>query len=795
MSIPLILAAVLISGSEPDCLMAARAQYKEATAAFKASDTDRARKLYREAIMAFTELEAWPDLLRSYHAYLFVVPHSEEHDTFTRGLDLARRLGSELFEGQILHAHADKVFGRGDYAQSAEILETAIVLLERSDGSMYLADALTSLGRLHRAHGRPDLALPIYDRALRIQEGLGADLAAIQTINAIGIAYLHLDQPEKALEQSELGLRKALETNSARHINFMRGSVAAAHISLQQYEKAIPLLQQVLAEPITPYLAAYRNLSLAQAYLGLGRYTEAIDAADKAIELSKAAGVGVEPKLPALFARARAKARLGRQAEAMADVEESLLSIENIQARLVPEDFMKRGFIDTYQTVFGLAIELQSDRGAHAEALQTAEQARARSFLDLLATRQIDPSPLVMRSSSSQPVLPSFVSAEALSGEEIAVTARDLRSTLLIYWVNEDKTFIWVVDPDGTIHGRTVRIRAQRLASLVRQSWEQTASTPTRGLLLRGGETMTIARMERTAWAELYRHLILPVRDLLPSQRGSLLTVIPHGPLFRLSFAGLLDEKDRYLVESYAIHSAPAVSVLRFIASRTDDRDADGYLLLSNPRFGAPPDTKALPALPGSEREVKSIARLLSNETRTILNGGNASEKELRKSIEGKAVLHFATHGIVRDDQTLDSFLALAAGDGDKSNDGRLTAEEIYTLNLDADLVVLSACRSALGKVSGDGVAGFTRAFFYAGAASVVATLGDVADEPTSSLLRDFYQALRNGWSKSRALRSAQLAMLRRLRAGEVTVQTMAGPATLPEHPIFWASFVLQGRP
>ena len=137
-------------------------------------------------------------------------------------------------------------------------------------------------------------------------------------------------------------------------------------------------------------------------------------------------------------------------------------------------------------------------------------------------------------------------------------------------------------------------------------------------------KTMTIARMERTAWAELYRHLILPVRDLLPSQRGSLLTVIPHGPLFRLSFAGLLDEKDRYLVESYAIHSAPAVSVLRFIASRTDDRDADGYLLLSNPRFGAPPDTKALPALPGSEREVKSIARLLSNETRTILNGGNS---------------------------------------------------------------------------------------------------------------------------------------------------------------------------
>jgi CHAT domain-containing protein len=92
-------------------------------------------------------------------------------------------------------------------------------------------------------------------------------------------------------------------------------------------------------------------------------------------------------------------------------------------------------------------------------------------------------------------------------------------------------------------------------------------------------------------------------------------------------------------------------------------------------------------------------------------------------------------------------------------------------------------------------MAGLTRAFFYGGAPSVMATLWDVADEPTSRLVSNFYSTLQRDHDKSRALRTAQLRLMRALRAGRVQVNTLVGPMTLPEDPVFWAGFVLQGEP
>src|SRR4029453_8119476 len=108
---------------------------------------------------------------------------------------------------------------------------------------------------------------------------------------------------------------------------------------------------------------------------------------------------------------------------------------------------------------------------------------------------------------------------------------------------------------------------------------------------------------------------------------------------------------------------------------------------------------------------------------------------------------------------------------------------DVYALDLHADLVFLSACRTARGGVSSDGVAGLTRAFFHAGASSIVATLWDVGDEPAQRLVSDFYRARLAGSDKAVALRTAQLKMLRELRRGRVRVDTAAGPGVLPEHP------------
>lgn len=149
---------------------------------------------------------------------------------------------------------------------------------------------------------------------------------------------------------------------------------------------------------------------------------------------------------------------------------------------------------------------------------------------------------------------------------------------------------------------------------------------------------------------------------------------------------------------------------------------------------------------------------------------------------------------IVRDDDPFGSFLALAPS-AVAGTDGLLTSREVYHLDLDADLVVLGACRSAGGRVTGDGISAFARAFIYAGAASLIASAWDVADEPTNRLLPDFYRSWLGGRSKGRALREAQLRLLRELRAGRLRISTPAGEVTLPEHPVFWAGFALFGEP
>ena len=160
------------------------------------------------------------------------------------------------------------------------------------------------------------------------------------------------------------------------------------------------------------------------------------------------------------------------------------------------------------------------------------------------------------------------------------------------------------------------------------------------------------------------------------------------------------------------------------------------------------------------------------------------------------SVIHLATHAIVGDRDTLSSFVALGRHSGesrDPAHDGRLTASEVYDVPLSADLVVLSACRSARGRVSSDGIAGLTRAFISAGAPTVVAALWDVADVLSARLMPQFYEQYARGIAKDEALRRAQLAVLADLRRGRLTTPGPNGPGELPTNRVYWC-WVRRGR-
>jgi CHAT domain-containing protein len=163
-----------------------------------------------------------------------------------------------------------------------------------------------------------------------------------------------------------------------------------------------------------------------------------------------------------------------------------------------------------------------------------------------------------------------------------------------------------------------------------------------------------------------------------------------------------------------------------------------------------------------------------------ILDGARATEERLqRMDLSGAAILHFATHGVIDEVHPERSGLALTAAP--PGGDGLLQMREIYRLKLRAALVTLSACETALGKdVTGEGVVGLVRAFFYAGADAVLASLWSVSDSSTAEWMGRFYEGVRGGVPMDRAAREAKLAFLR-------------GDGRL-RHPYYWAPFVLTGH-
>jgi CHAT domain-containing protein/tetratricopeptide (TPR) repeat protein len=734
----------------------------------------------------------------------------------------ARAVADRALEASALHWWGDTLFSTGHYAESLVKLESAAALFAAAGRQVSLGTTYNSLGRLYRAHGRLDAALASQLKALAIHEQSNSPFNHLQSLNAVAVTYQHLGDSRQAGIYFERALALAERVSTPRIQDFLRANLAAILLEEGEYQKAADVLAAVVARGLDRY-PALRMRSLAYAYVRLGRPGVAMEWAQKSVD---ACGPPESPDcLYGLSRRAEIHAALGDDEAALADLRTAMTAIEAMRSRLVPVDFFKQQFHLAQEDLYSRAIALQVRRGESAAALETAEYARARAFVDLLASRDLKPAdsprnalpadagpvdalPLVFRGGTGgRPTgepgagdLLSTTVVPAASTAELVATAARLHSTLVSYWVTPNHVFIWVAFPDGTVRSAQSAVRVSRLLELIRSTTpfaERDGGSERRQVVVTTRGQLSVAAQPPDArpWRELYDLLVRPVRAALPRAPGALLTIIPHGPLAALSFAGLQNERGRYLLEDYTLHYAPSGAALRFTADlRRGDSRMGHVLLVADP---VPPTRSSLdrplPRLPGARAESRAIAALLPRDRTTRFEGDGASEAIVRDAAPGKAVLHFATHAIVRDDDPFSSFLVLSPSGSD--HDGLLTAQEIYRLRLDTDLVVLSTCRSAGGRITGDGIATFARAFIYAGAPSIVASLWDVADEPTNRLVPEFYRRWIRGASKAQALRAAQLGLLKELRGGKVLIETPAGIVALPEAPVFWAGFALLGEP
>jgi CHAT domain-containing protein/tetratricopeptide (TPR) repeat protein len=771
-----------------------------------AGNRARAADLYRKALQEYEAAGDKREQAWSIYSLAFSTPPSEERTRLIQdGLERAHSLKDDAIAGKLLHLWSDTLYLHGDTAAAAEKLDLAIQSLERANAAPDLALALTSLGRIFRFHGHPERALETYRRVLRIQEQTGNKTGAIQTIDAMGVASHAIGngKQERAYFRKALALARQIDSPGIliREIT----NLAAAYNESRQYARALILLQE--ANRLTPELTRSICERLSETLLGMERYPEALQFAEKTVELARRDGR--REAMPAiLFLRAEVKEKLGRTPEALNDLREGLLVFEEMRKHLIPTDYMKGGYTAKSQELFSAMIEMLFRSGTPEQALEIAEQGRARAFIDLLASRDIDldaavktrPVPSSVQSSAAPFLwnkwdkpgseLPSLVSARTSSFPEIAASAGRLNSTLVSYWVGREMLSIWVVRPGAPVRATQVKVSQDRLRELVLAGTPAYTQNP--GLLSRGDEgSITIEPKAKNAYRELYKIAIQPIRRWLPDAGGSRLTIVTHGLLTRISFAALLDENSRYLVEKYSIHYVPAATALDFTikARKKNSNLPRSQLLIANPsNLPQSADGSALPALPGTLKEIEAITQGMSPDTTVVLTGDGATSERVRNLAPGRTWMHFATHSVLRDDKPFDTFLALA-------NRGRLTVREIHDMDLAADLVFLSACRTGSPALSGDGISGLTRAFFYAGASSVVASLWDIADDPSHRLVSEFYASLRNSGDKDAALRAAQLRLISMLREGKISVATPVGTLKLPEHPFFWAGFVLHGEP
>ena len=737
----------------------------------------QARAEYELALAGFTVLQDWGAVARVHYSFCSITSGAELQKHIQRGLELARKSGDQETQANLLRVWADSEYASDDFDVAFDRLNQARSILEELDDRRNLARVLTSLGRLYRVHGHPDQALDFYRRARDLQQQTGDVQGVIQSLNAVGVALNYLGKASEALRYDEQALRLARGTGSPLLIKFILEAIGSTRMSLGQYQAAAAALEE--ARALEPPRAVTLML-LSEARFHLGQYDGAAKAADEASVFS---GDGNEVRRDAMERRALALWKLGKTDEALSDVRQLMESVEQARARLVPSDFMKQGFSDTDRETTSVAIHILVDSGHEREALETAERARGRAFLDLLAGKDLRPH------------------ASAASADDAVALARRLDSTILAYWVDDISTTIWTVSPDGRIAQAHTNFGAPALEKWINEALPGPGGTAeaTVAMPSRGGEPVLATRARQDSWRRLYDALIRPVRAHLPSKPGSRLTIIPHGPLFRLSFAALTDEKGRYLIENYTLHYAPAIEVFQYTlqAQQQTATLPARYLLVANPAGMPAADGKPLPPLPGAENEIRVIARLVPAGTARLLQGKQADAASVRAAMPAATVIHLATHGIISNADPLRSYLALGRTSGRLASNGRLTAQEVYSLGLHADLVVLSACRTGLGRISGDGVAGLVRAFLYAGTASVVSTIWDVADQPAAQLFETFYRSLNAtaGNSKSEALRAAQLHLIRSLRKGEVLAETPLGKLRLPEDPVLWAGYVLVGEP
>lgn len=293
----------------------------------------------------------------------------------------------------------------------------------------------------------------------------------------------------------------------------------------------------------------------------------------------------------------------------------------------------------------------------------------------------------------------------------------------------------------------------------------------------------------RKASRELYDDLLKPIPGI---QQKKLLVIVRDGPLYFLPFDSLMDSQGRFVIESHTVVYAPSATAYTLLSRQRHSATEFRHQLLAVGGVPYSPTelmrvslvagfkTDHTSTIPGSKREVRAAAAAIHSPADTLLIGSEATKYTFEhEDLAQYRLIHLAVHGFADPQHPTHSALVLL-NDPSAHEDGLLDASEIVQLRLKADLVVLSACDTAVGPVEGEeGISTIARSFLLAGAKSVISTLWPIEDMYSYALMKFFYTHLAAGDPAPFALAEAKRDMLR-----------MWGPRAVP---YYWAGYIYEG--
>jgi CHAT domain-containing protein len=734
--------------------------------------------IYREALRAFQaagDLRDQALMQNEIGQCEGELAHPEEASAaFEKALALWRQSGDREGLAGSLYNLARMYRQQGEYQKALDSLQEESAIAHSRGDVQQQVEALIGIGQLLADAGSEEAALDSDQQALALLAIPGGDLnLKANALNQLANAFGEAGSPRSALLPltTVLGLRRRTGDVHGQAVALV--SLGKVYFQLKDqkkamdlHRKALQLFRQLHAEP--DEAAVWSNLgwiSWAQ-----GRSLEALDSFQQALSIARAHTYrGLEAAI--LQGMARAERLRGNPIAARRRIGEAVGIVEEVRGELGTD--LQLSYFAKMEDYYGVLIDLlmeqhrlQPAAGYDLAALEASEKVHARSLLDQIQRGGPPVPPL--RRAEIQAVL-------------------DPDTLVLEFYLSEPHSYLWSISSNAV---SSYELPGKRVIEAQAELTRLAAS--------RGGRRQVAEERLR----ELGRTLLAPVARQLGGKR---LLVVPSGILATVPFEALVappssaagTPRDPLLVQ-HEVSFLPSVSVLAALRRREESREPAPDLLalladavVSREDRRLPPAAAAAPLPPGlgglsilqhAAEEAKAILDLAPR--RSVLSAlGFAASRDLFLSgvLSRYRGIHVATHGYFDEEHPERSALVLSLFDAaGRPRKGLVRPQEIERLRLAADLVVLSACRSGLGRqVAGEGMVGLARSFLAAGASRTVVSLWNVDDHATSVLMKRFYYALlHDGRAPAAALREAQLSMRQEERWRD---------------PYHWAGFLMQG--